>query len=108
MPRSQRAKQFAPFDALKGLRESLKIKEYEHEKIVKGDLSEEKVNEISNILLNLKKNDVGTVKYFYDGYVKQVYGTLKLDYENNLLCVVNEKINLMDILDIVLEKKSQM
>ncbi len=31
MPRSQRAKQFAPFDALKGLGEALKKAEKEHE-----------------------------------------------------------------------------
>ena len=31
MSRSDRAKQFAPFDALKGLHETIKIKEYEHE-----------------------------------------------------------------------------
>ena len=32
MPRSQRAKQFAPFDALSGLSERLKLAEEEHER----------------------------------------------------------------------------
>ena len=32
MPRSQRAKQFAPFDALSGLGERLKLAEEEHER----------------------------------------------------------------------------
>ena len=32
MPRSQRAKQFAPFDALTGLGERLKLAEEEHER----------------------------------------------------------------------------
>ena len=36
MPRKDRAKQFAPFDALKGLQEALKIKEYEHLEIYEG------------------------------------------------------------------------
>lgn len=36
MPRSQRAKQFAPFDALTGLSERLKLAEEEHEKGVKN------------------------------------------------------------------------
>lgn len=33
MPRSKRSAQFAPFDALKGLQEALKLKEYEHARI---------------------------------------------------------------------------
>ena len=32
MPRSQRAKQFAPFEALSGLSERLKLAEEEHER----------------------------------------------------------------------------
>ena len=32
MPRSQRAKQFAPFEALSGLAERLKLAEEEHER----------------------------------------------------------------------------
>ena len=32
-----------PFDALKGLQKALRLKEYEHEKKYKGDLSEEKI-----------------------------------------------------------------
>lgn len=32
MPRSQRAKQFAPFDALSGLGERLRLAEEEHER----------------------------------------------------------------------------
>ena len=48
MPRAQRAKQFAPFDALKGLKDAIKLKEYEHEKKLKGELSEEKIVEILN------------------------------------------------------------
>ena len=46
MPRIERARQFAPFDALKGLSEALRIKEYEHDRILKGDLSEEKILEL--------------------------------------------------------------
>ena len=33
MPRVDRAKQFAPFDALKGLQDALRVKEFEHESL---------------------------------------------------------------------------
>ena len=103
MPRSQRAKQFAPFDALKGLHDALKLKEYENERVVKGDLSEEKILEISNTLLNLEKNNCYFVKYFFDGYNKEIIGKIKLDLENNAIKVDNIKINLDDVLDIKLK-----
>ena len=55
MSRKDRAKQFAPFDALKGLQKALRLKEFEHEIVEKGDVSEENSNKISTIFLNLKK-----------------------------------------------------
>ena len=39
MPREKRAAQFAPFDALSGMRQALSMVEYEHDKSVKGDIS---------------------------------------------------------------------
>ena len=41
-----RAKQFLPFDALKGLQEALREKEIEHEE--KIELSEETLSELNN------------------------------------------------------------
>ena len=48
MPREDRAKQFAPFNPLRGLSKTLRLKEYEHDKILKGDLSEEQIESISS------------------------------------------------------------
>ena len=100
MPRNQRAKQFAPFDALKGLQDALRLKEYENERVVKGDLSEEKILEISNTLSNINKDNYYFVKYFCDGHNKEVSGKIKLDLENNIVKIGNIKISLEDILDI--------
>ena len=47
MPRINRAAQFAPFDALKGLQEALRVKEFEHDKIAKSELSEEQAKRLS-------------------------------------------------------------
>lgn len=47
MNRADRAKQFAPFDALKGLQEALREKEEMHEKKENIELLEEAKEEIS-------------------------------------------------------------
>lgn len=46
MKQSERAKQFAPFDALKGLQESLRKKEKEHEKNIKDLTINENIDDI--------------------------------------------------------------
>jgi len=85
MQRIKRAAQFAPFDALKGLQDALRIKEYEHDRIMQGEVSEEKAKEISDKLLSLKKGDKVEVKYFDDGYYKTVSGSAKLIIEERVL-----------------------
>lgn len=71
MPRSERAKQFAPFDALKGLQKALRLKEYEHDRMVRGDIDDETIDKISKQLQKIKKNDTIYIKYFEDGYYKE-------------------------------------
>lgn len=100
MSRQDRAKQFAPFDALKGLHEALRMKEYQHERVQKGDLGEEKIEEISEILLALEKNDVVDVRYFVDGHYLQKQGAAKIDYIEQILYVGDLKIGFEDIFDI--------
>ena len=100
MSRQMRAKQFAPFDALKGLQNALRIKEYEHERVQKGDIQEEKAKEISDTLIQLEKKDVGIVTYFHYGHEKVCEGLLKLIVEEQALKVGNAKIPLDDVLDI--------
>lgn len=94
---SERAKQFMPFDALKGLREALRLKEYKHEKILIGDLSEEQVEEISSILLKLKKGDMVEAEIFDDGYIKNICGIAKLNAENQEISIADKLINLNQI-----------
>ena len=62
MPVSQRAKQFAPFDALTGLRRALKEKE--KIKVPRKAVSEDMAEEINRTLLNLKIGDIATFVYY--------------------------------------------
>lgn len=100
MDRTDRAKQFAPFDALKGLQEALRIKELNHERVQRGDLSEEKAEEMSKIIINLNKNEKVKITYYKEGYYKQAQGQIKIDIEKNRIEIDGLKIDLQDIFEI--------
>ena len=100
MNRSDRAKQFAPFDALKGLQDALRMKEFEHERLQMGDLTEEKIAEISSILLSLKKGDLIEVKFSENGDFYNWTGKAILDYEGHTIYVGQKNISFFNLLDI--------
>ena len=85
MPRSERAKQFAPFDALKGLQEAIKLKEYEHDKIVRGEMSEDDIKEISSVLQEIKNGDKISIEFFRDGHSFSLESKCKIDIVNQTL-----------------------
>lgn len=101
MSRKDRAKQFAPFDALKGLHEALKLKEYEHDRIVKGDIPQEQIETISKTLLDLDKNEVVEVEFYHDGYYTTITGKSRVDIINQKLKVDNFEISFDDIVELV-------
>ena len=100
MKRSERARQFLPFDSLKGLQQALRVKEYENERILKGDLSEDTIQKISDSLLQIEKNTLVSVKYYHDGYYYTEDGLSKIDYEKRILVVGNKKIPFDAIADL--------
>lgn len=100
MPRGDRARQFAPFDALKGLQEALRLKEYEHERIQKGDIPEDKIEEISKVISELEKNDQVEITYFCDGYYKTLVGNSKVDVYEQKINVKGQIIAFDDITDL--------
>ena len=102
MNREERAKQFMPFDALKGLSDALRMKEFEVERVCKGDLSEEKITEISKILQSLKKTNIVELSYFNDGHYKKHIGKVEVDIINQLLKSQKLIIKFSDIMDIKL------
>lgn len=99
MDQAERAKQFMPFDALKGFREALK----EKEKIIvpKMLLSEETREELDRKLVQMKKNDIVTVVYYTEGEYLKITGMIsRLDTTAKVLKVVNTKILFENIYDI--------
>ncbi len=85
----ERAKQFMPFDALKGFKEALR----EKEKIIvdKIDLCEDAIIEINNILINLKVGDIVKVVYFKQNEYIEVTGMIS-KIKNDFFVIVKEKI----------------
>lgn len=71
-----RAAQFAPFDALKGLQEELRKREEEHSKVEKKELSEEEMEELSQTILKLEKGDRVRALFFYLGRYVELSGIL--------------------------------
>ena len=103
MDRGNRAKQFMPFDALKGFREALE----EKERIIvpKRELSEEQKEELDFKLRQIHKMDMITVEYFHEGEYVQVTGVVtRIDETSRLLKIVNTKIAFENIVDLQKEK----
>lgn len=102
MPTADRAKQFMPFAALKGLPEALAAKE----KIVvpKIELSPEMAEELDRKMHLLKKGKMATVICFQqDEYIKITGLVARIDPTCRLLQIVNTKIAFDDILDVKTE-----
>ena len=86
MPRSRRAKQFQPFDCLRGLKEAIAAKE--KVPTPRRFLSEDMIAEIDKILNSLRKGQIVTVVYYgaYEQEYIQLTGpVMKVDpYWHNL------------------------
>ena len=55
MMRQERAKQFQPFDAMKGLQEALRDREERHTRVERHEISEEQMEKNSEVFQKLKK-----------------------------------------------------
>lgn len=103
MSTADRAKQFMPFSALKGLDEALK----EKEKIIvpKIELSEDSIVELDRKMHLLKCGMIITAIYFFnDEYIKLTGIIAKIDINNQILQIVNTRIKFDDIYDILIQE----
>lgn len=99
MDRKSRAKQFMPFDALKGFREA--VAEKERIMVPKRDLSEEMKEELDWKLRQIQKEDIITVEYFKDREYVQVTGVVtRIDEAGRTLEISNIRIAFADISDL--------
>ena len=95
----ERAKQFMPFAALRGLPEALAVKE----KVIvpRVELSEEMAAELDRKMHMLEKGKIAAVVYFSgDEYLKKTGVVARIDETARVLQIVNTVIPFDDILDI--------
>ena len=101
MNREERAKQFMPFDALKGLREELKRREEKYLKEKKKELTEEQIEQLSKKVAVLKKGDGVVVTFYYDGHYVELTGVLTgINTAYKYLMVDGAKISFDNIYEI--------
>ena len=98
MIREERAKQFAPFDAMKGLQEALRDREERHTRVERHDVSEEQMEENSRILSMLAKGTQVRLECYRDFHDVTLTGAVTaIDTVFQYLRVGSEKILFRDI-----------
>ena len=96
--RSDRARQFLPFDALKGLQEALREKEVELDE--RKELSEESIEELSNKLQMVERGNKVRLVYYHQRKYRQIEGTV-IDIkviQKKLILEGDLRINFADII----------
>ena len=102
MDTSNRAKQFAPFAALKGFEEAIRGKETVY--IPKAELTQESVEEINEKLCLMHVKDmVSIVFYNLEAYQKVTGMVSEIDAKNQYIRVVERKIPFKHIVRIETE-----
>lgn len=103
MNNKERAKQFLPFDAMKGLTEALKIREEKRTRVEKRELDEEMKAEIGRSLARLCRGCEVRLTFFSRGLYLTVDGTVTdLDAVYGYLKLGEERIYFDDIYSVKL------
>lgn len=96
---SIRAKQFLPFDALKGFREALAEKE--QCPVFKKELSDDQKEWLDQILRQIRKTDTIEAEYFHSGEYLHISGTVsQIDKQKKVLKIGETEIPFEDISDL--------
>lgn len=104
MPPSRRAKQFAPFDAIKGLKEAIAAKEKRPE--VRRELTDYAKEQINHTLAKLSQGQLVTVVYYgsMEQETLQITGTvMKVDAYWQTLQINKVAIDFSEIYEIISE-----
>ena len=103
MKREDRAKQFLPFDAMKGLSAAMRRQEERLTRVEKTELGEEDAAALSAILSRLKRGDEAEATFFTYGRYLTVRGTVTaLDEVKRTLTIQDHLIPFDDLLSIVI------
>ena len=103
--KSDRARQFLPFDALKGLQEALREKEIEIEQEEKKELSEEQCEVISNLLNKVERGTILSIIHYKNRRYISYQGTVvKIDCVRKKIIFKDEtEVFMEDILELKID-----
>ena len=101
MTRQERAKQFQPFDAMKGLQEALRDREERHSRVEKHEISAEQQQQNAAQILTICKRTHVWISYYCAFHDVQRSGIVtEVDLTFGYLVLDREKILFEDIYDI--------
>lgn len=99
MTREHRAKQFMPFNALRGYYDMVGDAEIVPEN--RKELDQELIDQISYTLNSVKKRDLVKIKFYKDyGYKTMIGMVSMIDLVYKKIRIVDELINMEDIIEI--------
>ena len=101
MNRADRAAQFAPFDALKGLKEAIKEREERKSRISRRELSDEHQEVLSETIKQLETGAMVEVVFYSNGHYFTIRDTFTdINPTNKYIMVGERKINFFDLYEI--------
>lgn len=108
MPISERAKQFMPFAAVKGLEEALAAKERECLFVPRIELSDHAAELLNRRLNHLRCGDTVTVRYYRDGEYLTAGGKITRLDKNYRVMIIGEDIviDFNDIYSVTRDKRT--
>ena len=103
MNRQDRAKQFVPFDALKGLQEELRIREERRTRVKKKTLSEDQIAKISRVLGRVEQGSNVAICLYTKGHYITIEGYVtEINQIYEYIKIGNEKVFFADIYKIAI------
>ena len=103
MNREDRAKQFVPFDALKGLQEELRIREEKRTRVKKKTLSEDQIEKISRVLTRVEQGSNISICLYSKGRYITIEGYVsEINPIYEYIKIGNEKVFFDDIYKIAI------
>lgn len=98
MTRQERAKQFMPFDAMKGLQEALRDREEKYSRVERRECGEDALALLSSEITRLERGDQVKILYYHSFHeVEKVGFVEKIDMVYRYIIVAGEKIIFDDI-----------
>lgn len=101
MTRQDRAKQFMPFDAMKGLQEALRDREEKHNRVDRRERGEDALNALAIEITRLERGDKIKILYYHSFHEIEKVGTVeKIDMVYRYIVFAGEKIVFDDIYEL--------